>query len=397
MHAAIIREPELRIEWVNRNSGRSQSRRLNFSSVLQCPSGCRANLILRYFRTTRCAAEELLDANSLQSMRPKTGAIQSIKTLSAWKQFYRNYSGQTGRTPPGQPRRLARLDKPARHRTVRDMPSEHTHLHLFDAHNHLHDERLAAHLEEILPALTDAGIRKMVVNGSCESDWPAVLELSKRVPQVIPSFGYHPWYVRERTAEWKEALVRHVDAAPAAIGEIGLDRWVKDHDLPLQEEMFVWQMRLAAERNLPVSIHCLQAWGRLLEILKAEPRPDCGFVLHSFGGPKEMIPSLAELGAYFSLPGYFAHERKGRQRETFKHVPRERLLIETDAPDQSLPNERVEFPLPAGADGKPVNHPANLKAVYQFAAELRGEPVESLAQQVETNFRRLFGRLMRDV
>ena len=90
------------------------------------------------------------------------------------------------------------------------------------------------------------------------------------------------------------------------------------------------------------------------------------------------------------MPGYYAHERKQRQRETFKHVPRERLLIETDAPDQGLPDAQNRFPLTAAATGKPLNHPANLAAVYEFAAELLGEPADSLAARVEENFRRLF-------
>ena len=155
----------------------------------------------------------------------------------------------------------------------------------------------------------------------------------------------------------------------------------------------MWQLRLAAERNLPVSIHCLQAWGRLLEILRAEPRPRCGFLLHSYGGPQEMIAPLAELGAYFSFPGYFAHERKTRQRETFKSVPPDRLLIETDAPDQLLPPEHNRYPLADAASGKPLNHPANLGAVYDFMAGLLDEPLERLAPRVEQNFLRLFGRL----
>lgn len=263
----------------------------------------------------------------------------------------------------------------------------------FDAHNHLQDERLALYLEEILADLPATGIQRMVVNGSCESDWPQVRELAQKIPQVIPSFGYHPWYIRERTENWKEILVQYLDSLPSAIGEIGLDKWIKDHDLPQQREVFIWQLRLAAERNLPVSIHCLQAWGTLLDILKTEPRPACGFVLHSFGGPQEMIQPLADLGAYFSLPGYFAHARKERQRETFKHIPGDRLLIETDAPDQSLPEERVKFPLPPGENGKPLNHPANLGSVYQFAAELLGQPLETLAAQVEENFCRVFGSL----
>jgi TatD DNase family protein len=170
---------------------------------------------------------------------------------------------------------------------------------------------------------------------------------------------------------------------------------MKDYDLEDQERVFVAQLRIAAERNLPVSIHCLQAWGRLYELLRQEPRPNCGFVLHSFGGPQEMIPSLAALGAYFSLPGYYAHERKTRQQEAFRYVPRERLLIETDAPDQPLPEERVRYPLSETSTGKPLNHPANLDSVYRFACELLNQPMETLVRQVEENFKCLFGRIDR--
>src|SRR5262249_38260287 len=141
------------------------------------------------------------------------------------------------------------------------------------------------------------------------------------------------------------------------------------------------------------SIHCLQAWGVLFDLLRKNPRPAVGFVLHSYGGPQEMIKPLAALGAYFSLPGYFAEERKARQRETFRHVPADRLLIETDAPDQLLPDYRRRYPLTDTATGKPINHPAELITVYQFAAEVRQESVESLAAQVEENFLRLFGNI----
>jgi TatD DNase family protein len=129
------------------------------------------------------------------------------------------------------------------------------------------------------------------------------------------------------------------------------------------------------------------------EVLKREPLPRCGFVLHSYSGPAEIIDSLAELGAYFSLPGYFAHERKTKQRDVFKRVPYERLLIETDAPDQLLPTQRVIYPM-TNDDGKPVNHPGNLRAVSEFAAELLNQPVETIAKQVEANFTRLFGGVL---
>lgn len=294
-------------------------------------------------------------------------------------------------------------------------------MRLYDAHNHLQDDRLAPHLENILTSLEAAPIQRMVVNGACEEDWPSVLELARRDPRVLPSFGYHPWYLKEQTAGWQSTLVHFLDAMPAAVGEIGMDKWILENPrqvgrvtmgapgaaafdnsahgetrpnpatLPEQEEVFVWQLRLAAERNLPASIHCLQAWGAMLEILRREPRPRCGFVLHSYGGPKEMVAPLAKLGAYFSLPGYFAHERKNRQREAFLAVPRDRLLIETDAPDQLLPDALNRHPLKDARTGKALNHPANLAAVYEFAAALFNEPVVSLAARVEENFGRVFG------
>lgn len=103
-----------------------------------------------------------------------------------------------------------------------------------------------------------------------------------------------------------------------------------------------------------------------------------------------MVMPLARLGAYFSFPGYFLHERKSRARDTFRHVPRERLLIETDAPDQPLPERRILAALTEPTTGQPINHPANLLAVYTGLAEFLGEPVEILAETVEQNFIRLF-------
>ncbi len=260
----------------------------------------------------------------------------------------------------------------------------------YDAHNHLQDERFGGRQAELLTACEKAGVARMVVNGACESDWPQVLSLARHCKIVLPSFGYHPWYLHERTPDWLQNLKKFLGEVPSAVGEIGLDRWKPDLPYEHQEEVFLAQLGVAAERNLPVSIHCLQAWGRLHELLRDHLRPARGLVLHSFGGPAEMIPPFAKLGAYFSFPGYYLHERKLRQRETFKQVPRDRLLIETDAPDQLLPDARNHFPL-TGADGQALNHPANLPAVYFGLAEFLGEKVESLAARVEENFLRLFG------
>ena len=265
-------------------------------------------------------------------------------------------------------------------------------MNFFDAHNHLQAGRFAGRQAELLAACQAAGIARMVVNGTCQADWPQVLALARENQIVLPSFGCHPWYLAGRTPGWLNELECLLDEVPGAVGEIGLDRWQPELPYAGQEEAFLAQLHLAARRNRPVSIHCLQAWGRLHELLRDHPRPACGWLLHSFGGPVEMIPAFTKLGAYFSFPGYFLHARKLRQRETFRHVPPDRLLIETDAPDQHLPSEMILHPL-AGADGQPLNHPANLPAVYAGLAEFLGAPVELLAARVAENFQRLFGGL----
>jgi TatD DNase family protein len=295
----------------------------------------------------------------------------------------------------------------------------------FDAHNHLQDERFSGRQDELLASTRAEGVAAMVVNGSCEGDWAAGAGLAQRHPGlVVPGFGYHPWYLGERTPAWRANLTGFLDAVPGAvIGEIGLDRWMLENperwrtyrgeadessklkaqsskteaaqeppSFAEQEEAFIWQFRLAAERNVAASIHCLQAFGRLRELLAASPRPARGFLLHSYGGPVEMVPVFAKLGAYFSFPGYFLHERKARQRETFRAVPPDRLLVETDAPDQLPPDEFIRHPFQAAHSGRALNHPANLPAIQAGLAAFLRESPGSLSIRVAENFQRLFGR-----
>ncbi len=295
-------------------------------------------------------------------------------------------------------------------------------MHCYDAHNHLQDDRFAGRQAELVEACRSAGVRAMVVNGSCEADWEAVAALARRHPGfVIPAFGLHPWYLPERTGAWRRELDRRLDTTPGAVvGEIGIDRWILESppgvrarvapDLaPLQaaplaeqEEVFREQLTLAAARNVAASIHCLQAWGRMHALLRAGPVPARGFLLHSYGGPAEMVVPLARLGARFSFPGYFLHPRKARQLDVFRVVPPHRLLVETDAPDQRPP-ERVELLDPAGAfvssepsrpfagaDGRTWNHPANLPWIQRALAASLGRAETELSHRAEVAFRELF-------
>lgn len=307
---------------------------------------------------------------------------------------------------------------------------------LFDAHNHLQDEWLVPHRERICADLAAVGVCACVVNGTSESDWSEVAELCGNTtsgnagtlsqlsalksqlsspspkpetqnpkPKLLASFGLHPWDVGNRTPAWREKLIGVLDANPNAyIGEIGLDRWMTDRAKPddprlaglrraplgEQLEIFHTQLAIAAERNLPTTIHCLDAFGALLDTLQKGPVPQCGFLLHAYSGPAEMVTSFAKLGGYFSFNGAFVEPRKERLRDVFAIVPADRLLVETDAPAMGLPDDRARFHLPT-AGGNRVNHPANLIIAYEGLAAVRGLSADALAEQVAANFRRLFG------
>lgn len=276
---------------------------------------------------------------------------------------------------------------------------------LYDAHNHLHDEWLAPHLDRIAAELTSAGIAGAVVNGTTPDDWPQVSALASRFSWVVPSYGVHPWDCGNRPADWLGLLESRLASEPRArIGEIGLDRWILDRAkpddprltglrrAPLDEqiEAFTAQLALAARDNRAASIHCIDAWGALFDTLRTTPLPARGFLLHAYSGPAEMVPPFADLGAYFSFNGSFLDPRRTRQREVFKAVPADRLLVETDTPAMPLPLALEKFSLPPSPAGTRLNHPANLAAVYQGLAGLLGRPVKSLETQVERNFQRLF-------
>lgn len=276
---------------------------------------------------------------------------------------------------------------------------------LYDAHNHFHFEPLAPHRTAVDAELRAIGLCAAVVNGTCEEEWPVVAALPDTYPWVRPSFGLHPWDCGNRSPRWLEKLRASLLATPsAAVGEIGLDRFIlglKPDDpricgarvAPLEEqcEACAAQLALAAELERPAAIHCVQAHGALLALLKSTPLPRRGFLLHGYRGSAEMMKSYADLGAYFSWNLEGLAPRAEAMREVFRLIPADRLLVETDAPTKAPPPDLNRLPLGDAPDGTPINHPANIRVAYETLAQLRGDPLESLAARVEQSFRRLFG------
>lgn len=256
-----------------------------------------------------------------------------------------------------------------------------------DAHNHLHDPRLGGNPAGLIAAARDAGVGRCVVNATREADWDAVEDLAVEHPGfVLPAFGIHPWHAHEAATGWEERLRERLERHPtASIGECGVDQWVSSPGPDEQVPVFAAQWRIAREMNRPLTIHCLKAWGLLFDVIHRETPPE-RFLMHSFGGSIETARRLLPLGAFFSFSGYFLHPRKHAVLEVFRQLPRDRILLETDAPDMAPPPEIRTHGLAAG-----LNHPANLPAIGQALAAAWDMPQDELARLTTANAAACFG------
>ncbi len=308
-----------------------------------------------------------------------------------------------------------------------------TELLLIDAHCHLQDEAFAPDLEAVMVRAAEARVWAIVCNGTREDDWQRVLDLSRDSrtpsaapvwvsagseksggqasgaacqkpapennedmlpqtttarkhgtrPTVIPFLGLHPWYVGQRKDGWLNRLENLLVATGAGVGEIGLDRWVEPRDEAAQEECFIAQLKLAARLHRPATIHCVRAWDWLMGVLRREGAPQ-GMVIHAYGGGAELIAPLVEMGAYFSFAGSVLRGNRAAAQESLRHVPLDRLLIETDAPDMPPPPAfRTHAGLLPG--GKPRNEPANLAGILRGISRLRGQNENELAETIWNN------------
>lgn len=257
---------------------------------------------------------------------------------------------------------------------------------LCDAHCHLYDERVGEALPRVMERARAAGVERLVCCGSCEADWPAVETIAREWPGVCPAYGLHPLYIAERSSEWLDKLRERLQSGVASVGETGLDHGMDPATYPAQEEVFLSQLRLARELDRPLTVHCRQAWGRMLELLERE-KPPARLLFHSFSGSAETVAALLRYPAWFSFSGAITRPKARKAELALRAVPADRLLIETDAP----------YILPAGIPSEelleanqPFNEPAFLPRILRSMAEIRSASEEELAAQVWDNSCRVF-------
>jgi TatD DNase family protein len=254
-------------------------------------------------------------------------------------------------------------------------------MRIFDSHAHLDSKRFDEDRQQLLldlPALEVTG----VVNASVNVDnAKAVLALCEKAAYLYAAVGIYPHethLAKTGDLEELEKLASHPKAV--AIGEIGLDYYWDQSPKEVQKKWFIEQLRLAKRLNMPVNIHCRDAHGDMVEILKTEQDGHLKGILHSFSGSVEVMEEYLKLGFYISIPGTVTFKNAKKVKEAAIQVPLDRLLVETDAPYQT----------PEPFRGK-RNDPAKVRFIIQEIARLRGlDPIE-IGRITDENARRIYG------
>jgi len=256
-------------------------------------------------------------------------------------------------------------------------------MRLFDSHCHLDSEFLKEPYPLLMERAFKAGVCGFLVPSVAPAQWEKLSHWPQQHPACCVALGMHPSALESLPATPQHALLASLEALlphACAVGECGLDKPLeKTVPIPVQANWFAAQILLAKKYALPLVVHCVGAYGMLLDVLRHHAPFPAGFVLHSFGGSAESIQAFAKLGGYFSYSGNICHPHARKALLALQNTPRERLLFETDAPFQT------PFPLLPGP-----NEPAFLLLILQKASALLKTPMEELAKLSFMNAQRLF-------
>ena len=252
-----------------------------------------------------------------------------------------------------------------------------------DAHTHLDSDELFSEKEEVLGRAFQSGVRQALLVNSEATDQSfertlICLDLSHPLKRFA-SFGIHPHQANLYDSFLEEKVKALVDhPGVVALGEIGLDFYYNYSPQDVQVSVLQKQLALAQEKQLPVVIHCRDAYSELAQILSSLSSKWTGMI-HCFTGTPEEMEPLLHLGFHISFSGIVTFPRATTLKESAKIVPLNRILVETDAP----------FLAPVPHRGK-RNEPAFVVETARFISSLRGTSEEELSEAVFANFATLF-------
>lgn len=252
-----------------------------------------------------------------------------------------------------------------------------------DSHCHINFPELAARMPEILGKMADNEVSHALCVSCDLPNFPSVLELAERYPNIYASVGVHPDY--EDTPEPSVDDLIRLSNHPkiVAIGETGLDYYRLEGDLEWQRERFRRHIRASRATGKPLIIHTRAASEDTIRIMREEGAgTDAGGaagVMHCFTESLEVAKAAMEMGFYISFSGIVTFKSAKDLQAVAREVPLEQMLIETDSP----------YLAPVPHRGK-MNEPGLVRHVAEYLALLKDVPLERIAQQTTDNFFNLF-------
>ena len=253
---------------------------------------------------------------------------------------------------------------------------------MIDSHCHLDREPLISNLNQVLTRAKDVGLEKLLTICTTSSGYNNILDIVSKDPMIYGTFGIHPHETKNYLIE-KDEIVKKVrmNSKIIGVGETGLDFYYNNSDKDTQLKSFQNHIEAAMDLNIPLIIHSRNAENETYDILKKNYQKNLKILMHCFTGSTDFALNLLPLNAYFSASGIITFKKSTELQETFKKIPEDKLLIETDSP----------FLSPEPNRGK-KNEPSFIKFTAQKLANLRNIEVDKLILLTTNNFNTLFSK-----
>ncbi|WP_199901543.1 TatD family hydrolase [Neisseria weaveri] len=245
-----------------------------------------------------------------------------------------------------------------------------------DTHCHLADKAFTGNLSDVLNRATEEGVSRFIVPSASAADFDKVSALSD-TNGIHIAFGIHPWFAGQACADDLVEVEKKLLAFPRAwVGEIGLDFYDKaltEEQKRIQIDWFQAQLLLAEKLIRPVILHNLKSSAVMLAVLK-ESGFSRGGIVHAFSGSLEEAQGFIRCGLKIGIGSLLLNPTAKKVRLAAERLPLDKMVLETDSP----------FMLKDS-----VNEPANVAAIAEIIAEIRGISVDEIAEQTERNVAQL--------
>lgn len=255
-------------------------------------------------------------------------------------------------------------------------------MELIDTHCHLTFDDLWGDIEQVLQRSRAAGVTSWITVGTETQENRKAIELTGRFDNMYAAIGIHPHDAKNVTDETIAELKKLAEnKRVVAIGETGLDYHYDFSKRQDQVRVFAEHLRVAAELNLPVIIHCRKAFDETLDVLERHGGGVDKVVFHCFSGSAAQAKIVLDKGFYISFTGVVTFKNARIKQEAAKVVPLDRLMLETDCPYMS----------PEPVRKQKVNEPALMVHTTAFLAELKKMPLPDFAEAVTATSKAFFG------